>query len=175
MSPIWTKRHVRSEAEIRRRRAAAAATSSPFSLLLPSGRRVKPRCVLKYTLRAFPSADSLWCEFVEGCSALERGRREIPLGFLLFEKTRCALTSPQIDTWGPDPLWGWGGENFYWFVGAVILDADTQKTWRCLCKLSVIIVCVLVSGLFDEADDVLRGHGCRTLTQNTFKQRSVLQ
>lgn len=49
------------------------------------------------------------------------------------------------------------------------MDADTVS------KLSAIIVCALVSGLFDEADDVLRGHGCRTLTQNTFKQRSVLQ
>lgn len=49
------------------------------------------------------------------------------------------------------------------------MDADTVS------KPSVIIVCALVSGLFDEADDVLRGHGRRTLTQNTFKQRSVLQ
>lgn len=66
------------------------------------GGRVKSHWVLKYTFQALPSTDALWCEFAEGCSALERGLKKIPQGFLLFEKTRCGLTSPQIDT-----SWSW--------------------------------------------------------------------
>lgn len=109
-----------SSTQINRLRSVAVIVRR---LLLSSSRRVKPRCVLKYTLRAFPSVDSLWCEFVEGCSALECAGRKIPLGFLLFENTSHSHISSNRHF----VVLTWGGGYFFFCCSSYFWYRHTEK------------------------------------------------